>query len=101
MSGHLGLVVQHAALEQIRDDLRRAVLAIHDRMARLDGELAPLRADFDGQARASYDTSKAAWDTAIHEMRQLLDHVSRQVGEANAEFARVDAQAAARIGQVF
>lgn len=100
-AGHPGLLVEHAALEQIRQDLARAVQAIHERMTRMDSELAPLRVDFDGHARQAYDASKAKWDTAIHEMRQLLDDAGRHVGDSNVEFARVDGAAASRMGQVF
>jgi WXG100 family type VII secretion target len=96
-----GLLVQHAALEQIQADLGRAVLRIHDRLDRLDADLLPLRTDFDGHARAAYDAGKARWDAAIREMQELLAAAGRQVGEANAEFARVDDLAASRLDQAF
>src|SRR4051812_24599934 len=96
-----GLLVQHAALEQIQVDLGNAVKAIEDRMARLDGELGKLRAEFDGNARTTYDQVKAKWDAAIHEMRLLLNDTGVQVGDSNAEFHRVDSLAASRMGGVF
>lgn len=100
-AGYNGLLVEHAALEQIQNDLRQAVQAIDDRMARLDGDLGRLRSDFDGNARGSYDSSKAKWDAAINEMRLLLNDTGAQVGDSNAEFARVDNLAATRMGEVF
>lgn len=96
-----GLLVQHAALEQIQNDLGTAVKAIEDRMARLDGELGRMRAEFDGNARTTYDQVKAKWDNAIHEMRLLLNDTSAQVGNSNTEFHRVDTLAATRMGEVF
>lgn len=96
-----GLLVEHAALEQIQNDLGTAVRAIEDRMARLDSELGRMRSEFDGDARATYDQVKAKWDAAIHEMRLLLNDTGVQVGDSNANFSRVDKLAATRMGGVF
>ena len=96
-----GLLVEHAALEQIQNDLGTAVQAIQDRMDRLDSELGRLRTEFDGDARTTYDQVKARWDAAIHEMRILLDDSRLQVGDANANFSRADQLAATRMGGVF
>lgn len=99
--GNGGLLVQHAALEQIQTDLQNAYRAIEDRMARLDADLGNLRAGFDGNARTTYDQVKVKWDNAIHEMRLLLNDTGTQVGHSQSEFARVDGLAASRIQEVF
>ena len=100
-TGSNGLLVQHAALEQIQNDLRQAVQAIDDRMALLDADLGRMRSEFDGNARTTYDQVKVKWDTAIQEMRLLLNDTGTQVGDSNAEFDRVDNLAASRMGEVF
>jgi WXG100 family type VII secretion target len=90
-----GLRVNHAGLEQAAQDLHNAVKEIDDRMNRLEGELAPLRSDWSGQAQGAYVTAKAKWDMAIQEMRDLLDDTSRTVHQSNAEYRAADQRGAA------
>ena len=90
-----GLRVNHAGLDQAAQDLYNAVKEIDDRMNRLEGELAPLRSDWTGQAQNAYVTAKAKWDWAIQEMRNLLDDTSKTVYQSNAEYRAADQRGAA------
>ena len=90
-----GLRVNHAGLDQAAQDLYNAVKEIDDRMNRLEGELAPLRSDWTGQAQSAYVTAKAKWDWAIQQMRDLLDDTSRTVRQSNAEYRAADQRGAA------
>ncbi|QZY29332.1 WXG100 family type VII secretion target [Nocardioides coralli] len=90
-----GLRVNHAGLDQAAQDLYNAVKEIDDRMNRLEGELAPLRSDWSGQAQGAYVAAKAKWDWAIEEMRNLLDDTSRTVHQSNAEYRAADQRGAA------
>ena len=89
-----GLRVNHAGLDLAAEDLRGAVKKIDDRMNRLESELAPLRSDWSGQAQQAYLTAKAKWDTALQEMRNLLDDTSRTVQHSNAEYRAADLRGA-------
>jgi early secretory antigenic target protein ESAT-6 len=100
VNGGDGLFVDHAALNRIADDLRGAVGAIDARLDRLEGELAPLRTEWGGQARDAYAVAKAAWDGAMLEMRAVLADTSRAVLEANTRYAQSDRSAAAAFQQL-
>ena len=93
-----GLRVDHAGLDRTADDLRMIVTRIDARMQLLDGELAPLRAQWVGDAQRAYAAAKARWDLAIHEMRDLLRLTSEQVAVSNAEYRAADARGARSFG---
>ncbi len=90
-----GLRVNHAGLDNAAQDLYTAVKEIDDRMNRLEGELAPLKSDWTGQAQTSYISAKAKWDGALQEMRDLLDQTSQTVYQSNAEYKAADQRGAA------
>ena len=89
-----GIRVNHAGLEQAAQDLQQKVKDIDNRMNRLESDLAPLRNEWAGNARTSYDTAKAKWDLAIQEMKTLLDETSKTVYQSNADYARADQRGA-------
>ena len=90
-----GLRVNHAGLDTAAEDMYRTVKDIDDRLNRLEQELAPLRSDWTGNAQQAYTTAKAKWDTAIQEMRNLLDQTSQTVHQSNAEYKAADQRGAA------
>lgn len=94
MSTH-GLRVDHGGLDAASQDLHAAVARIDDRLSRLEGELAPLRSDWVGDAQQAYHAAKATWDTAVTEMRDLLGQTSRTVQQSNVEYQAADARGAA------
>ena len=89
-----GLRVNHAGLDQAAEDLYNTVKKIDDRMNRLESELKPLQSDWRGNAQQQYHTSKAKWDWAIKEMRDLLDDTSKTVYQSNAEYRAADQRGA-------
>jgi early secretory antigenic target protein ESAT-6 len=90
-----GLYVNHAGLDTAADDLARAVTSIDDRLDRLEGELAPLRSDWSGNAQRAYEVAKRTWDGAMQEMRDLLQDTSNAVRQSNAEYKAADRRGAA------
>jgi len=96
MSSFDGLLVNHAGLDQIAQDLYNGVQAIDNRMNTLEQDLAPLQSQWDGQAKASYQVEKARWNAAIEEMKLLLADTSRTVTQSNDSFRTADNQGAAR-----
>ena len=93
-----GLRVNHAGLDAAAQDLYATVKEIDDRLNRLESELAPLRSDWVGNAQQAYITAKAKWDTAILEMRHLLDQTSHGVQQSNADYMAADCRGAASFG---
>ena len=90
-----GLRVNHAGLETAAADLLQAVKDIDDRMTRLENELAPLKSDWTGNAQTAYHVAKGKWDTAIEEMRLLLEDTGRTVNTSNDEYRAADRRGAA------
>lgn len=91
-----GIVVQHAALDQARDDLMLAARGIKARLQRLEGDLTPLASRWSGQAQRSYQQARAEWDAAISDMVVLLEQVSAAVEESNQAFRAADRRGAGR-----
>jgi early secretory antigenic target protein ESAT-6 len=93
-----GIRVNHAGLDTAAADLMQGVKNIDDRLNRLESELAPLRSDWDGQAQQAYHAAKAKWDTAITEMRNILQETSAAVSQSNADYSAADKRGAAAFG---
>jgi early secretory antigenic target protein ESAT-6 len=89
-----GLRVNHAGLDTAAEDLATAVKAIDDRLNRLEGELAPLRSDWTGNAQSAYQVAKAKWDGAMQDMKTLLQDTSNTVHQSNAEYKAADQRGA-------
>ncbi|GAA4724833.1 hypothetical protein GCM10023350_04110 [Nocardioides endophyticus] len=90
-----GLRVNHAGLDMAAQDLSDSVKKIDDRLNRLESELAPLRSDWTGNAQQSYQVAKTKWDTAMQEMRDLLQETSTTVHQSNADYRAADQRGAA------
>lgn len=88
------LHVRHAGVEAGAADLARGVRALEERLARLESDLAPLRAGWAGEAREAYDDAKRRWDLAIDDLRQLLARTSLAVAAAGADYAAADRRGA-------
>ena len=90
-----GLRVNHAGLEAAAQDLATTVKQIDDRLNRLESELAPLRSDWTGNAQQSYQVAKTKWDTAMQDMKNLLQDTSATVHQSNADYKAADQRGAA------
>lgn len=93
-----GLKVDHAGLDRAADDLLGIVNRIDGRLQRLEHDLAPLRTSWAGDAQQAYTLAKSRWDTAVHEMRDLLLDTSRQVARSNEEYRAADVRGARSFG---
>jgi WXG100 family type VII secretion target len=95
MSFDGGIKVVHASLDQAANDMLTTVKHIDDRMSRLEHDLAPLRQDWIGSAKNSYDVAKAKWDQAIQDMRDLLNETHVSVMQSNQDYMSADKRGAA------
>ncbi len=91
-----GIRVNHAALDQAAADMVQAVKDIDDRLNRLESELNPLKSDWAGGAQQAYYVAKGKWDTAIAEMRQLLQDTHVSVSNSNQGYKDADKRGAAQ-----
>ena len=90
-----GLRVNHAGLEAAAQDLSTTVKQIDERLNRLESELAPLRSDWTGNAQTAYQVAKTKWDTAMQDMKDLLQQTSTTVHQSNADYKSADQRGAA------
>jgi WXG100 family type VII secretion target len=90
-----GLRVNHAGLEAAAQDLTTTVKQIDERLNRLESELAPLRSDWQGNAQQAYHVAKTKWDTAMKDMKDLLQDTSMTVHQSNADYKSADQRGAA------
>ncbi|MBZ5736054.1 WXG100 family type VII secretion target [Nocardioides sp. TRM66260-LWL] len=93
-----GIHVRHAGVAAGAADLARTVRRLEERLQRLEADLAPLRAGWDGEARSAYDAAKAAWDRAMDDLRALLAATGSAVATADAEYAAADRRGAGLFG---
>lgn len=90
------LKVNFGALETAAADIRARASALQGRLDQLDRDLAPLRADWTGDASLSYQRAKEQWTTAISDMQLLLTDVGNSVNESNSAYQTADKTNAAR-----
>ncbi|MFZ2016763.1 MAG: WXG100 family type VII secretion target [Nocardioides sp.] len=93
-----GFRVDHAGLDRVADDLMAVVNRIDARLQGLEGDLAPLRTQWVGDAQRAYVVAQAQWDTAIREMRDLLRGTAHQVTLANDAYRAADTRGARAFG---
>jgi 6 kDa early secretory antigenic target len=91
-----GIRVNHGALEQAASDMLQTVKDIDDRMNRLESELAPLKSDWAGNAQTAYTVAKGRWDTAIQDMKDLLNESQLTVTQSNQDYMAADKRGAAQ-----
>ncbi len=94
----IGMLVDHAALDLATDQLRIAVGALDERLHELTNDLAPLTEAWEGEAQAAYLAAKAQWDSAIADMRTVLDRTRVSVAQSNQEYAAADRRGARAFG---
>ena len=93
-----GIRVSHEGLDRAADGFHAAVRRIDERLDRLEGELAPLRADWTGEAQQAYEGARQRWEQAMREMRDVLDATGRGVVESNGAYRAADLRGAAAFG---
>lgn len=91
-----GIRVNHGALDQAAADMQQSVTNIDDRLNRLEADLSPLRSDWSGSAQQAYHEAKARWDSAIGEMKKLLNETQSNVTQSNADYHAADLRGAGR-----
>ncbi len=91
-----GLRVNHGELDAAAQNMYDTVKKLDDTLNRLENDIASKVATWSGDQQEAYRVSKAAWDWAMQEMRDLLDESHRTVYSSNAEYLSADRRGAAR-----
>lgn len=96
MSGLDGLRVNHGALDAAAENMYRTVKKIDESLDSLENDIASKVATWSGDQQEAYRVSKAAWDWAMKEMRDLLDQSKQTVYSSNDEYMAADKRGAGR-----
>lgn len=67
---------------------------MNSKLGDLKAYIAPLVADWEGDASLAYQEQQARWDSSALELNQILDAVGRVVGQGNADMQQVNTAAA-------
>lgn len=85
-------------IEAGRQDIARSAATINGRLDDLKRHLAPLVAEWDGEAAEAYRVQQQKWDAAAADLNHVLARIGAAVGAGNDTMADVNRQAAASWG---
>lgn len=92
------LKVNFGGLDVAAADITSGANALEARLAQLESELAPLRADWTGAASESYQVAQAKWNAAINDMKLLLADIGKAVSLSNTDYQTAESRNASRWG---
>lgn len=90
------LKVNFGALATAAADISSGANKIEAKLAEMDRSLQPLRANWSGEASASYEGAKTKWTTAITDMKALLADIGRAVQTSGQDYQSTEKSNAAR-----
>ena len=84
------LVVNVAALQKASADIQGALNTIHNQLAQLERDAAPLVAGWSGEAREAYDVRQAKWQQAASDLSNILRDIKQAIDESAADYQRTE-----------
>ena len=90
------LKVGFGALQAASADIGSGANQLQQVLDNMDQTLQPLRANWTGEAAASYQQAKAKWTAAITDMKALLSDVGRAVGTSSEDYQATERANSAR-----
>lgn len=84
MSGN-GYKMQFGAVDTAGADLVAGAGRIDTKLDEMESALKPLQSNWTGSASDSYIQAKAQWNSALTEMKGLLNEIGRQVSQDSSE----------------
>ena len=90
------LKVNFSTLAAAAADINRGAAQIESTLGDMDSQLAPLRANWTGEAASSYEAAKAKWTAAITDMKTLLAQVGSAVDTSGQDYQATERANAAR-----
>jgi 6 kDa early secretory antigenic target len=88
--------VNPAQVIEVAGQLRGGASGIKSDLDDLDGKVAALRANWDGQAQIAYDQAQRTWTQQLTEMQQLLENIASKTVEMADRYSSADQQSAGR-----
>ena len=90
------LKVNFGGLATAAADIQAGAGQIEARLNDLDQSLQPLRANWSGEAAASYEAARAKWTAAISDIKVLLNDVGRAVDASGQDYQATERSNASR-----
>lgn len=90
------LKVNFGGLSTAAADIQAGASQIEGRLNDMDQSLQPLRANWSGEASASYEAARAKWTSAITDMKALLAEIGTAVSTSNEDYQATERANAAR-----
>jgi WXG100 family type VII secretion target len=84
------LVVNVAALQKASADIQGALNTIHNQLAQLERDAAPLVAGWSGEAREAYDVRQSKWQQAAGDLSAILRDIKQAIDESAADYQRTE-----------
>lgn len=86
--GHI--LVTFDAVAGAQADTAATYAAMNSELADLRAYLAPLVANWTGQAASSYQGLQAKWDTAAADLNSVLNTISAALGQAHSNYTQAE-----------
>jgi 6 kDa early secretory antigenic target len=84
------LVVNVAALQKASADIQGALNTMHNQLAQLERDAAPLVAGWNGTAREAYDVRQSKWQQAATDLSAILRDIKQALDESAADYQRTE-----------
>lgn len=88
-----GITVGFGALDTAAADIKTGGNQLATTLSELEGKLKALEADWDGDAKEAYRVAQVQWNTALTDMKSLLDSVGLTVSASNDAYQGVEGKA--------
>ncbi|NRQ48610.1 WXG100 family type VII secretion target [Aeromicrobium stalagmiti] len=99
MTGSTGrLAVSFGGLGGLAGEVGAAVTKLQSRLDQLDQDLTPLKADWTGEASASYQQAKGKWDQAIADLKMTLQASGQAVNDSHDDYKHTEGKNSAAFG---
>ncbi len=94
MSTQIG--ADFGSLDRTQTQLVKTVNDMNTKLANLKSYLAPMVAEWEGDAATNYNALQAKWDTSASELNTVLQRISTALASTSQDFAATEKANAAR-----
>lgn len=90
--------INYGAVASAQNNIGSGETKIRSSLEQMEGDLAPLREQWGGEASTAYQQAKSKWDAAVVSMADVLQQVQRMLGDTGSNFKDTDTKAAQDFG---
>lgn len=90
--------IDYGAVSAAQENINSGETKLRSSLEQMEGDLAPLREQWGGEASTAYQQAKAQWDNALIGMADVLRQARGMLGSTGSDFQQTDTNAARRFG---